>query len=388
MPPGRIATDGAEAVRNSIWAWLVRQQQGKTLTWDEADQRLLARAGLLGQGDEGTRPRTLYRYFSTGQDPASLAGGKLVDTVHGDPRFLIAKRSYEHPIWKISGPLQCTPEHLIGVRRTLMEQLGLHRPTVLERLVAAYHKVPGFSTYAPSQLDVVESMYNLVEGGSLDSLGVCACNYLLALDCGRLEAAIGHREVLRWGVARFCTTHRVRKDASRAFSILVEQRIIRRRHGALPAKLLGYPLGQASHPPGHPDFEDSTWLTDDLPCMLPVTPYSSESQEFFTGFAGHHGKFSEALALPAVVLSQLSDHERQELSPDGLNMVSGLDTLLDVPEDSCGAELAHLHQFKHINEAYAHLAHFLPNPQNIRPRHSRVSTAAAMIAHGSGDAIP
>gem|GEM_PF-6994960 len=69
-------------------------------------------------------------------------------------------------------------------------------------------------------------------------------------------------------------------------------------------------------------------------------------------------------------------------------MVSRLDTLLDVPEDSCEAELAHLHQFKHINEAYAHLAHFLPNPQSIRPRHSRASTAAAMITHRSGDAIP
>ncbi|MEG2802925.1 hypothetical protein [Stenotrophomonas sp.] len=384
MPPGRVAIDGAEAVRNSIWAWLVRQQQGQSLTWDEADQALLARAGLLGQGGAGTRPRTLYRYFSTGQDPASLADGKLVDTVHGDPRFWVAKWAYEHPIWKISGPLQCTPEQLIDVRRTLMEQLGLHRPTVLERLVAAYHEVPGFSTYAPSQLDVVESMYNLVEGGCLDALGVCACNYLLALDCGRLEAAIGHREVLRWGVARFCTTRRLRKDASYAFSMLVEQRIIRRRHGALPAKLIGYPLGQAAQPLCCPDSEDNTSLTDDLPCMLPVAPCSNESHEFFAQFPAHRLKFADALALTDVVLPQLSEQERKELSFDGLNIADGLETLLDVPEDSCEAELAHLHQFKHINEAYAHLANFLPHPPNTRSRYSRVSTAAAMIVHRSG----
>jgi hypothetical protein len=380
MPPGRVATDGADAVRNCVWACVVRQLQGNDLTWDEVDQALLSGLGLLARGDARARPRALYRYFSTGQDPASLADGELLNRVHGDPSFLLAKQTYEHPIWSISGPLPSTPSQLIVVRRALMERLGLNCLTVLERLVASHHELPGFSTYAPDHLDLIESMYNLVEGGSLDALGVCACNYLLALDCGRLEVAIGHREVLRWGAVRFCATWNIREDASRALGLLLEQRIIRRRHGVLPAKTLGFPLGHATQRSDDMACERGAPFADDLPCMLPVAPRSSDSDTFFAHFDDHSRTFAEALAIDEIVHSRLSGPEREEVSLDGLKTGNGLETVLDVPEDDCGAFLEYLHLVSSISEAYAHLAEFLPPPPDIRPRYSRRRTAAAMIA--------
>lgn len=381
MAPGRTATDGAEAVRNCVWACVVRELQGKQLTWDELDQSLLPRVGLVAPSDAGMRPRTFHRYFSTGQDPASLRGtrGYLIDSVHEDPNFRVAKETYDHPIWIICGSRPPTPEHLIGVRRMLMGRLWLHRPTILERLVAAYHELPGFSNYAPSRLDLVESMYNLVEGGSLDALGVCACNYLLALDCGRLEAAMDHQEVLRWGLVRFGVIWRLRKDACAALSLLFEQRIIRRRHAALPARMLGFPLGQRAQKRDGMSSADSSPLADDLTCTLPVVPRTDSSEKFFSQFPSHHLKFAEALAIKEVFTPHLTELDSDHNSLDEMKFADALDELLDVSEDQCRVELDVLQQFKHINEAVAHVIEFLPPPPDVHLRYARRTPGGARI---------
>ena len=76
-------------------------------------------------------------------------------------------------------------------------------PSITERLVASHHNLPGLSSYAPSRVDALESMFNVAEGGSLDAIGLCACNYLLAIDSGRLETAVDVRDALRWAIIRF-----------------------------------------------------------------------------------------------------------------------------------------------------------------------------------------
>ncbi|VUL70990.1 hypothetical protein PGKDCPLP_00813 [Stenotrophomonas maltophilia] len=362
MPRGKIPTDGALVVRNSVWACVVRRLHGDRLTWDDLDQSLLPRVGLdvHAQAANG-RPRSFYRIFSKGHHPGRLRGpgGYLIDSVHRDPAFAAAKEAFEHPIWMICGAGAPTAEQLRGVRRSLMERLGLLMPSITERLVAFHHQLPGFSSYAPSRVDALESMFNVAEVGSLDAIGLCACNYLLAIDSGRLETAIDVRDALRWAVVRFCAVWGLRPDACATIQLLMEQRVVRLRRGSLLPKDVGFPLGQTESGTLGGNLASGVFFEDDYPCMLPVTPRTGGAEAFFARFHVHYLAFVEDLARQRMVEQQAESDLGGSWPPQDAvdDLFLGL---LDVPEDVCHGEVTTLTQFALISPVAACVAEVLP----------------------------
>lgn len=363
MSRGKIPTDGALVVRNSVWASVVRRLHGGRLTWDDLDQSLLPRVGLdvHAQAANG-RPRSFYRVFSKGHHPGKLRGpgGYMIDSVHQDPAFLAAREAFQHPIWIISGAEAPTAEQLRGIRRSLMERLGLLMPSITERLVASHHKLPGLSGYAPSRIDALESMFNVAEGGSLDAIGLCACNYLLAIDSGRLDTAIDVRAALRWAVVRFGAVWGLRPDACAAVQLLIEQRVVRLRRGSLLPKDVGFPLGQAESGAQSGNLAKGVFFTDDYPCMLPVTPRTGGVETFFANFHPHYLAFVDDLVRQrrveqSQVQAELGGPWPTQDAIDDLFL-----GLLDVPEDVCHGEVAALEQFALLSQAVACVAEMLP----------------------------
>ncbi len=363
MPRGKIPTDGALVVRNSVWACVVRKLHGDQLTWDDLDQSLLPRVGLdvHAQAANG-RPRSFYRIFSKGHHPGRLRGpgGYLIDSVHRDPAFAAAKEAFEHPIWMICSEEAPTAEQLRGARRSLMERLGLLMPSITERLVAFHHQLPGLSSYTPSRVDALESMFNMAEGGSLDAIGLCACNYLLAIDSGRLETAIDVRDALRWAVVRFCAAWGLRPDACAAIQLLMEQRVVRLRRGSLSPKDVGFPLGQTESGTTSGNLARGVSFADDYPCMLPVTPRTGRAETFFAQFHVHYLAFVGDLARPRGVKEQHAESDFGGSWPAQDAVDDLFLGLLDVPEDVCHGEVATLRQFALISPIAACVAGMLP----------------------------
>lgn len=381
MPRGKTPTDGALVVRNSVWACVVRRLHGDRLTWDDLDQLLLPRIGLdiHAQAANG-RPRSFYRFFSKGHHPGKLRGpgGYLIDSVHGEPAFAAAKEAFEHPIWMICSTEAPTAEQLRGVRRSLMERLGLLMPSITERLVASHHNLPGLSSYAPSRVDALESMFNVAEGGSLDAIGLCACNYLLAIDSGRLETAVDVRDALRWAIIRFCAVWGLRPDACTAIQLLMEQRVVRLRRGSLLPKDVGFPLGNTDSSAFSSNSAKGVLFADDYPCMLPVTPRTGGVDTFFAQFHSHYLAFVNDLTRQEA-FAQLAGTELGGSLPTQDAIDDLFLGLLDVPEDVCHGEVATLKQFAPISPVAACVAEVLPTSSIGSSPYTRIKPLGAAL---------
>lgn len=382
MPRGKIPTDGALVVRNSVWACVVRRLHGDRLTWDDLDQSLLPRVGLdvHAQAANG-RPRSFYRIFSKGHHPGRLRGpgGYLIDSVHQDPAFAAAKEAFEHPIWMICGAEAPTAEQLRSVRRSLMERLGLLMPSITERLVASHHKLPGLSSYAPSRVDALESLFNVAEGGSLDAIGLCACNYLLAIDSGRLETAMDVRDALRWAVVRFSAVWGLRADACAAIQLLMEQRVVRLRRGSLFPKDVGFPLGQPESGTSSSDLGRGGGFADDYPCMLPVTPRTARAETFFAQFHVHYLAFVDDLARQRTVEQQQAESDLGGSWPTQDAIDDLFLGLLDGPEDVCHSDVATLNQFALTSPIAACVTEMLPVPCIGSASYTRAKPVAGQL---------
>ena len=202
-------------------------------------------------------------------------------------------------------------------------------------------------------------MFNVAEVGSLDAIGLCACNYLLAIDSGRLETAIDVRDALRWAVVRFCAVWGLRPDACATIQLLMEQRVVRLRRGSLLPKDVGFPLGQTESGTLGGNLASGVFFEDDYPCMLPVTPRTGGAEAFFARFHVHYLAFVEDLARQRMVEQQAESDLGGSWPPQDAvdDLFLGL---LDVPEDVCHGEVTTLTQFALISPVAACVAEVLP----------------------------
>lgn len=349
-------TDASFVMRNSFWACVVHKLQGKHLGWDKLDRCLLPRVGrTFPPAPYPDRPRVFYGFFSDGYDPScyEFEGVRLIDELHKDPQFQDAKRSLDHSFWAIVGPAPLSIKELRAMRREAMLRLELLVPTLAERLVAVSMRVPGFGGTASTSQDISESMYNLVEGGKLDGLTVCAANYLLALDSGLLETAIIYRDVLGWAVDRVALRWGIPDPATVSLRRLVKARILQRRYSQLSGADIGFPLGKKKK-----TSVDASDLGEGLPppaeltSGLPIVVSNATTLRFLNDYPERPHDFSACVSRAPRPQGQTQRaYERERV--EALNVA--FNELLCALEDDCDRQIDMLGLFSHFHPVYASL---------------------------------
>lgn len=343
----RKVTDASLVMRNCFWACAVRRLQRGSLLWDALDDWVLPKLGYPPRlpGPYPDRRRMFYRYYTTGHDPSGFVGpaGGLVQVLHADPQFASAKIIFESSFWTLVGPKLLSVADLRAMRRQAMCTVGLVTPTIAQRMVAERKAAPCFSGAASTTQDVAESMCNLLEGGWLDAVTVCATNYLLALDAGKLEYAIIYRDVLDWGIARLAERWGIEGKAKVSLHRLVRSRIIQRRNTLLPGAAIGFPRGsRKSAVTEQEDAANEPHPAAERMCSQPVVVATPETCKFLAQYAeGSQGLKDYAAELASGFCDQA------EGAGDGMAEATEriFTALLCAPEDECDREMHALRSF-------------------------------------------
>lgn len=363
------ADDIAVRVRSRLWACVVYELMAGARSWDDLDAYWLPEIDRHFPTEDLTtdsrgRRRLFHRIYYSGSNPGvirGLNGQRLIDVVHADAVFQLAKELYESPFWTLAGKQEIPGALVRPLQLALMERLGLLRLTPTERILArraglpkAIHEHRNLGHTKRAALDVAQI-------GSLDAIALLSCAFCLAKDALSFREADVYLDAIRRAIGAFVRRWRMGEEARTSLVALVERRIVRRTDEPIKPQHFGFWVRKRAKDYDPEWGKDGFMSTDRLryPAQpeSPIVRVDNSLSSFLAAFEDHYSVLRTEL-LDALRASTAKHQETDDIASSPMGNLTGVEQirarmidkfmldLLNSHDENAVDMLTHIRQFR------------------------------------------
>jgi len=362
------ADDIAVRVRSRLWACVIYALMPGARSWDDLDDHWLPKIDRHFPTEDSTtdsrgRRRVFHRIYYGGSNPGvvrGLNGQLLIDVVHADAGFQLAKELYESPFWTLAGKQEILVALVRPLHVTLMSRLGLLRLTPTERILARRADLPAAIHEHRNLGHTKRAALEVAKIGSLDAIALLSCAFFLAKDALSFREADVYLDAIRHAISAFVRRWRMGEEACKSLVALVDQRIVRRTDEPIKPQHFGFWVRKRAKD-YDPDWGNDGFMPTDR-LRYPVQPESpivrvdDSLARFFAAFEDHYTVLRDEL-LDALRAST-AKHQETDIASSHLKSLTEveqsrtqlIDTimldLLNSRDDNTEDMLTHLRQFR------------------------------------------